>query len=69
MSKPSWDDAPEWAQFLAQDEGGEWYWYEHKPQMMHARFDIDYSVKGREKSRAAKARIIKNWSESLEARS
>lgn len=29
--KPSWDDAPEWAQWLAQDEDGEWFWYEDKP--------------------------------------
>lgn len=31
MSKPSWDDAPEWAQWMAQDENGEWYWYEREP--------------------------------------
>ena len=29
--KPSWDDAPEWANWLAQDENGEWYWYEDMP--------------------------------------
>lgn len=34
MSKPSWDDAPEWAQFLAQDENNEWYWYEREPSVM-----------------------------------
>lgn len=31
MSKPSWDDAPEWAQYLAQDVSGTWYWFERKP--------------------------------------
>lgn len=25
---PSWDDAPEWAEYLAQDESGAWYWYQ-----------------------------------------
>ncbi len=30
--KPSWDDAPEWAQWLAMDAYGEWYWYEEKPE-------------------------------------
>ena len=29
--KPSWEDAPEWAQWLAMDDDGEWYWYEEKP--------------------------------------
>jgi len=26
QNKPSWNDAPEWAQWLAQDEDGEWKW-------------------------------------------
>ena len=25
---PSWDDAPEWAEFLAQDKSGVWYFYQ-----------------------------------------
>lgn len=29
--KPSWDDAPEWANWLAVDGDGCWYWYEEKP--------------------------------------
>lgn len=29
--KPSWDDAPEWAQWLAMDEGGCWYWHAGQP--------------------------------------
>lgn len=29
--KPSWDDAPEWAQWLAMDDSGAWFWYEEKP--------------------------------------
>lgn len=29
--KPSWDDAPEWAQYLAMDEGGCWYWHGGEP--------------------------------------
>lgn len=33
MSKPSWDDAPEWAQYLAMDSDNYWYWYELRPQM------------------------------------
>lgn len=31
MSKPSWSDAPDWAQWLAMDYSGLWYWYKYKP--------------------------------------
>lgn len=31
MNKPDWGDAPDWAQYLAMDEDGEWYWYEDEP--------------------------------------
>lgn len=30
--KPSWDDAPKWAQWLAQDHNGAWDWHEDKPE-------------------------------------
>lgn len=29
--KPSWDDAPEWANWLAMDDNGVWYWHDEKP--------------------------------------
>jgi hypothetical protein len=29
--KPSWEDAPEWAKYLAMDGQGGWYWFEKKP--------------------------------------
>lgn len=31
MSKPDWKDAPEWANYLAMDENGQWFWFENKP--------------------------------------
>ena len=31
MNKPEWSEAPEWAQYLAQDADGEWYWFELQP--------------------------------------
>lgn len=32
---PSWNDAPSWAMFVARDEDGKWFWYEHKPAYNH----------------------------------
>jgi hypothetical protein len=26
--KPSWNDAPKWAKWLAMDQDGTWCWYE-----------------------------------------
>lgn len=28
VESPAWKDAPDWANWLAQDSGGSWYWYE-----------------------------------------
>lgn len=37
-SHPRWKDAPDWANWLAQDGDGSWYWYEHP---IYAREDYD----------------------------
>jgi len=29
--KPDWNDAPEWANYVAMDADGEWFWFAHKP--------------------------------------
>ena len=29
--KPDWKDAPDWANWLAMDDYGTWYWHEEKP--------------------------------------
>lgn len=34
--KPSWDEAPSWAQWLAMDNDGYWLWYENKPCWKHS---------------------------------
>lgn len=31
MLQLPWDKAPEWAQWAAMDEDGEWCWYTHEP--------------------------------------
>lgn len=37
--KPSWDDAPPWAQYLSWDEAGDggspWKWHEEEPTRLH----------------------------------
>lgn len=30
--KPKWEDAPKWAEYLARDGDGMWYWHEKKPE-------------------------------------
>ena len=32
--KPDWKDAPEWANWLAIDSNGMWYWYKDKPDLV-----------------------------------
>jgi hypothetical protein len=31
MNKPDWKDAPHWANYLAMNEDGGWYWYKNGP--------------------------------------
>ncbi|XTQ92600.1 hypothetical protein ACQR5W_11815 [Xanthomonas sacchari] len=63
MSKPSWDTAPEWANWLAMDEDGEWLWYELKP---FKSFENGFWVS------AARCQPVtqpdKGWDETLESR-
>jgi hypothetical protein len=46
QQKPSWKDAPEWANYRAMDEDGEWFWYEKEPILnesegMLKNYDVD----------------------------
>lgn len=31
INRPSWNQAPSWAVWLALDEDGQWFWYSEKP--------------------------------------
>lgn len=64
LNKPSWDDAPEWANWLAMDSDGAWYWYEKKPYIDESIWDMQL------RSRVIKAEplIYDEWENSLEAR-
>lgn len=44
-SHPRWKDAPDWANYLAQDGDGSWYWYEY-PIYAHEDDDAWYEQKG-----------------------
>lgn len=40
-SAPSWNDAPEWAQWLAQSSNGWWYWFAQRPAAMKTVWAFD----------------------------
>lgn len=62
MSKPDWKDAPEWAQWVARDESGRWYWYQDEPVK-----ELYFWVEG---PNGGKVQAIKedDWTRSLERR-
>jgi len=31
MEKPNWKNAPEWANYVAMDGDGSWFWFQDKP--------------------------------------
>ena len=59
IEKPNWNSAPEWANYLAQDENGDWYWYEDQPE---AGYNQWYTRSGRSREAAV------DWKTSLETR-
>ena len=62
--KPSWNDAPEWAEWLAQDEDGEWYWFGCEPYTKDCTWVMD---DGRA-SKAGFSEVDGDWSNTLERR-
>lgn len=66
-SIPSWDDAPNWANWLAQDKSGKWYWFDVRP---YARADAwDYrETEARYKLAASSGIENEEWLRSLVAR-
>jgi hypothetical protein len=59
-NKPSWGDAPNWANWLAQDGNCVWYWYDRKPTAGSATWNPDGSCQY--------ATTTKNWESTLERR-
>ena len=59
--KPDWKDAPKWAKWLAQDECGEWGWYEVQPT---AKYD-HFTAVGGEHDRAVISQRNADWKSTL----
>lgn len=36
--KPDWKDAPDWANWLAVDGWGQWFWFSDEPTTGHSRY-------------------------------
>ena len=67
QNKPSWKkDAPEWAEWLAQDEDGEWWFFSAKPKVQSASFGEQCSdiIAGY----AKKGETLGDWRDTLEKR-
>ena len=64
MKKPLWENAPVWANFLAQDKDGLWFWYEIRPQVFDNIWDSVYG-----KAEQVKPDDADKWYESLEDKS
>ncbi len=65
--KPDWKDAPEWAQWLARDKDGRWFWYKDEPEIVRYIPDPDmwHSKNGQDYEEVIDE---KPWYESLEER-
>lgn len=66
-SKPSWEDAPDWAQYLSQDADGSWCWFEIEPKKskdLWERSDGNYYVFNSIRGRTYNP----NWRDTLEQR-
>ena len=61
QQKPDWLNAPEWANWLAQDSCGRWHWFENKPTEKSNSFQTNSSLRICFGS-------IKNWQQTLEQR-
>lgn len=64
---PSWDDAPEWANWLAQDSNGWWYWFEIEPYQEEACWNFGGDEEY-DRIRAIDAIPNPNWRNTLQSR-
>lgn len=68
-NKPSWQDAPEWANYLAQDAEGSWYWYDECPRPRdYEGGESMWDNNGSEFKRASWSAVKGDWRDTLEQR-
>jgi len=69
VSKPNWRDAPDWAEWLAQDLSGVWVWFSGgKPYPYDPMWRPSSDGKGFKVKRAAEGAMNINWKDTLERR-
>ena len=66
QNKPSWGYLPDWANWLAQDEDGEWWFFSEKPKAQSFTFDGQHS--GIRADYAKKGEALGDWRDTLEKR-
>jgi len=66
QNKPSWRGAPEWAEWLAQDDSGEWYWYAAKP--THPGMKSWWPTPGDKNAQCGKGEVLGDWRDTLKKR-
>lgn len=59
--KPSWQDSPYWAAYLAKDADGHWSWFEYLPDRNQERWVTDGRVQHA-------GYVNDDWQDSMEAR-
>ena len=66
MNKPSWDEAPEWANWIAQDRDGEWWWFEYQPEES---FEFNgWRITGGFADEATRCQVNDKWYDTLQER-
>lgn len=65
-NRPPWDFAPAWANYIAQDLSGTWFWFEYKPDL-EKQFGLWSSIGGRS-CIAYKSDLLFDWQTSLSKR-
>jgi hypothetical protein len=66
QNKQSWEVAPEWAEWLAQDHDGEWFWFIGRPVVYKFTFQSEIAPRGC--SFASKGEVLGDWRDTLESR-
>lgn len=70
QNKPSWKDAPEWAEWLAQDECGSWYFYPYGTRL-NSRDEPNmwsHYAEDREALLSGSGEVLGDWRDTLERR-